>query len=244
LPAQTGRQGNGRRTINAVQRSAQHAAHSAHDALYPVYRAGERLADTIVQSIGLGAAIVGAGILMGIAFVFLPAFSIFSLAVYSAGLIAMLAFSLSYNRAHPGRCKEILRRLDHAAIFVMIAGTYTPFALLKIGGFWGYVLFAAVWAVAGVGVFMKLVWPRRFERLSIVLYLAQGWAVVGALGPLLHSVSTWALILLGIGGTLYTIGVVFHLWRNLPYQNAVWHGFVIAAAACHYAAIFDTVHIA
>lgn len=230
--------------INAVRRTAHRTAHSAHDALHPVYKAGERLADTIVQCIGLGAAIVGVAILMGIAFVFLPPYSILSLATYSVGLIAMLAFSLSYNRAHPGRLKEILRRLDHAAIFIMIAGTYTPFALLKIGAPWGHVLFATVWAVAGIGVVMKLAWPRRFERFSIILYLAQGWAVLVALDPLLQSVSTWALVLLCVGGSLYTIGVVFHLWRSLPYQNAVWHGCVVAAAACHYAAIFDTVHIA
>jgi hemolysin III len=169
----------------------------------------------------------------------LPALSVIPLGVYGAGLVAMFACSAGYHLIRKARAKEIFRRLDHAAIFVMIAGTYTPFALLNMGGAWGIGLLSAVWAIALIGVVMKLALPRIFERLSVPLYLAQGWAVLVAIKPLVAAVPTLALVLIGVGGVLYTIGVLFHLWDRLPYHNAIWHGFVLVAAGVHYAAILD-----
>jgi hemolysin III len=151
--------------------------------------------------------------------------------------MAMLLCSAVYNMARDGMFKRLLRRCDHAAIFVMIAGTYTPFSLEVIGGAWGRGLLIFVWTVAAAGVALKLLRPHRFERLSVVVYLMLGWCVLAALDPLLARISLWGLVLLFAGGVLYSLGVVFHLWTRLPFHNAIWHGFVLAAAGCHYAAI-------
>lgn len=166
-----------------------------------------------------------------------------SLGIYGFGLLAMLACSALYNLTTQVRLKALFRRFDHAAIFVMIAGTYTPFSLIVIGGGWGAALLAFVWTVALVGAVLKLRYPLRFEKLSVVAYLLLGWVILAALEPLLSSMSVAALILLITGGGLYSLGVVFHLWERLPYQNAIWHIFVLAAAACHYAAILVDVAI-
>jgi hemolysin III len=143
-------------------------------------------------------------------------------------------------RSH--RWRGYFRRLDHTAIFVMIAGSYTPFTLLKIGGIFGYALLFAVWGIAILGIILKLLFPpHRFERLTIALYLLQGWAIVVAFDPLLDSISARAITLLVLGGCLYTVGVVFHLWKKLKFHNTVWHGFVLVAAVCHFGAICDAV---
>ncbi len=164
-----------------------------------------------------------------------------SLLVYGCGLLAMLICSALYNASRNPKHRDLLRRLDHAAIFVMIAGTYTPFLAMKIDGIWSHWLLVYVWAVAGIGVVLKLIWVNRFARLSVALYLFLGWTIIVAVEPLLASVSPQAILLLVIGGILYSIGVVFHLWEQLPYQRAIWHGFVAAAAVCHYAAVLGEV---
>ena len=160
-----------------------------------------------------------------------------ALAVYALGLLGMTTCSLLYNLAREHRHRELLRRLDHAAIFVMIAGSYTPFLLLSIGGAWGWGMLGFVWTAALGGVTLKLGWPGRFEHASILAYLAMGWCILVATGPLLTAVSTAGLLLLGIGGLFYSVGVAFHLWRRLPGQNAIWHGCVLAGAICHFAAV-------
>ena len=168
-----------------------------------------------------------------------------SLGLYAFGLLAMLGCSALYNmtcHSKPRR-RALFRRFDHAAIFVMIAGTYTPFSLMVIGGGWGWALLGFVWTVALVGVAMKLIFPLRFEKLSVAVYLLLGWTVIFALQPLISSASLAGLVLLITGGGLYSLGVVFHLWERLPFQNAIWHVFVLAAAACHYAAILVDVAI-
>ena len=164
-----------------------------------------------------------------------------SLAVYCAGLLAMLGCSALYNIAGDGPRKALWRRLDHAAIFVMIAGTYTPFAAIAIGGGWGTGLLCFVWTVAAAGVVLKLLHPGWREPLSIAAYLLLGWTILVAIDRLVAAVSLPALLLLVAGGILYTVGVLFCQWDRLPYQKPIWHGFVLAAAACHYFAILDVV---
>ncbi|NIA71052.1 hemolysin III family protein [Pelagibius litoralis] len=209
--------------------------------VFPTYASAERRADAAVHVLGVGASLIAFPILILLALPQGSSLSILSLAVYGTGLIAVFACSAAYNMAKRPGWKEILRRLDHAAIFVMIAGTYTPFSLIVIGGGWGLALLAAVWVVALAGVALKLFLPRRFERAAIALYLAQGWAILAVVEPLVAALSTAALVLLVTGGGLYTLGVVSHLWRRLPYHNAIWHALVLAAAGCHYAAILEAV---
>jgi hemolysin III len=164
-----------------------------------------------------------------------------SLAVYGAGLLAMLGCSALYNIAGHGPFKALWRRLDHAAIFVMIAGTYTPFATIAIGGAWGTGLLVFVWTVAAAGVVLKLLHPKRLETLSIAAYLLLGWTILVAIDHLIAAVSVPAFVLLAAGGVLYSVGVLFHRWDRLPYNRAVWHGFVLTAAACQYFAVLDVV---
>ncbi len=199
--------------------------------------AAERRVDAVVLGLGLVAAIIGCIAVGAILPADMPLGAVVALGFYGAALVAMLAFALSYNMARGARARSILRRLDHAAIFLMIAGTYTPFALVAIGGNWGWTLIGFVWAGALAGMVLKLAWPHRFERASIVAYLVLGWAVLGAVPPLLEHVPTGALVLLGIGGLLYSAGVAFHVTRRMPFQNEAWHACVVAAAACHFAAV-------
>lgn len=205
---------------------------------------GERVVDGWVNSIGLAAGVVGFAILIGAAAPRSGFALKASLVVYGGALVAMLGCSALYNAKCESRRRDLFRRLDHAAIFVMIAATYTPFLTMKIGGLWGMGLLVYMWAVAGAGVAMKLLWLQRFERLSVVLYLFLGWTIVVAIDPLFSSVSLPAIMLLVIGGVLYSVGVVFYLWERLAYQQAIWHGFVIAAAGCHYAAVVGEVALA
>lgn len=209
--------------------------------LHPQYSRPEWLADAVIHVAGVIFALAACGVL---AIALLPsrdALLWLALGLYGIGLLAMLGCSALYNLLSPGPWKSLFRRFDHAAIFVMIAGTYTPFTLVAIGGAWGYGLLAFVWAVALCGVSMKLLWPRRFDRLSLAAYLLLGWSIVVAIDPLFAAVSTAGLVLLGAGGLLYSLGVVFHLWQRLPYQNAIWHAFVLAAAACHFTAVLGEV---
>ena len=170
----------------------------------------------------------------------LPAAIFVGLIVYSIGLVGMFAASAAYNLVSHVGVKEILRRLDHAAIFVMIAGSYTPFALV-VGGRTGHTLLAAVWAIAAVGIVIKLRYPRRFDKLSVLLYLSQGWIVLLALDSITAALSNRALSLLVAGGVVYTVGVAFHLMERLLFHNVIWHIFVLGGAACQFAAIRDAV---
>jgi hemolysin III len=221
--------------MSATQAIAPHLPHEPR-----AYTAAERLADGSIHILGVAASLVAATALM-IAALKLPAASILSLAVYGFGLVAVFACSAAYNLATEARLKAILRRFDHAAIYVKIAGTYTPFAMVKMGDAAGFALLGAVWAITAFGATAKLLWPGRLVRTSYVLYLAQGWAIVAAFGPFAASVSGRVLLLLVVGGSLYTLGVIFHLWERLPYHTAIWHAFVVAASACHFTAIVDAV---
>ncbi len=210
--------------------------------MFPEYSKYERIADNCIHVVGTSLSTAVTAGLMVMAALHLSTLHVAALGVYCFGMVSMFVSSSCYNMMHSHRWREYLRRIDHAAIFVMIAGSYTPFTLLKIGGLAGYGLLVAVWAVAISGVILKLSFPRRFGRLAVALYLAQGWAIVVALNPLLASVSARALTLLVLGG-LYSVGVIFHLWEKLKFHNAIWHGFVLVAAACHFGAVCDTVFL-
>jgi hemolysin III len=203
----------------------------------PGHGRGERIADAVVHALGVPAALAGCAALALAAPRPMGARAAVALGLYAAGLLAMLGFSALYNLAGEGRRKAVLRRLDHAAIFAMIAGTYTPVALLGIGGAWGWGLLAVVWTGAAGGAALKLLAPGRHEGASIVAYLLLGWAGLGALGPLLAALPPRDLALLAGGGLLYSLGVAAHLSTRLRYHDALWHALVLAAAACHYAVV-------
>ena len=201
------------------------------------HRALELLVDRQIHRVGLVAAGFAAAWLVVAAAASGSASIIFPVLIYAAGLLAMLGCSAAYSlEADPLR-REWLRRLDHAAIFLMIAGTYTPFTMTKLSGNWSTAMTAGIWTIACAGIAIKLFNSRRFERASLAFYLGLGWVGLIALHPLAAALDLKTLVLLGIGGMLYTLGVIFHLWRSLSFQTAVWHGFVLSAAGCHYAAV-------
>ena len=204
---------------------------------YPRYRRAEIAADAVIHALGVGFALIGGPILIGLVAAEGEAWPIVAISIYVATLIAMFTASAGYNLIPIESWKGWLRRLDHSTIYLKIAGAYTPFAAISIGGFVGKALLATVWAVALLGLALKLLYPRRFEILSIVLYLALGWAAVFVAGDVARSVDSMALILVLIAGGLYSVGVIFHLWERLPFQNAIWHLMVLSATAVLYAAM-------
>jgi hemolysin III len=208
------------------------------------YQASELAADRIIHMVGTLAGAVGSAILVGIAAAVAvrPIFS--ASLIYSVCLVAMLGCSAAYHLASNTSRREILRQLDHAAIFLMIAGTYTPFTMCRLHGAWAIGMTAAIWTGAVTGAVMKLICPHRVEQVSTVAYLALGWIILVGMRPLLSSVDVETAVLIGIGGVLYSVGTGFYLWRALPFRNAIWHSFVLVAASCHYAAVLHGVVLA
>ena len=207
---------------------------------FPAYTRLERIADACVHAASIGFSIGATVFLLAFVAWKLPAADVAGLIVYCIGLTGMFAASAAYNLATHGKLKEVLRRLDHSAIFVMIAGSYTPFAI-AVGGGTGGALLAVVWAIAVFGAALKVGCPRRYDKLTILLYLAQGWLVVFALESLTAALPSNALWPLVIGGIVYTAGVPFHMWEKLPYHNAIWHLFVLGGAACQFFAVMGAV---
>jgi hemolysin III len=205
------------------------------------YTQTERRIDGVVHALGVVLSVVAVAVLMHRVIHTGNARSILAALVYGAGLIAMLWLSAAYHLVTHPDWKVRFRQYDHAAIFLMIAGTYTPIALIAIGGPMGYGLLTLVWLVALGGMMLKLLRPRQLDRISVMLYLALGWLCLPAMGLMIAALPTSALVLLVVGGLLYTVGVAFHLWESLPYHNAVWHGFVLVAASCHFLVVLKVV---
>ena len=201
----------------------------------------ELAADCIIHIVGIAAGSIGGATLVALIAVRGNWLELGALLIYAIGMIAMFCCSAAYNLARNSPWRMALRRCDHAAIFVMIAGTYTPFTLLRLDGAWSWSLTTAVWAIAGIGVIVKLCRGCDLRYASAAPYLLLGWIGIIAIDPLFQSLGWHTLGLIGIGGLLYMVGVVFHVWERLPFQNAIWHGFVLAAAAVHYAAVFNGV---
>ncbi|MEL6266926.1 MAG: hemolysin III family protein [Pseudomonadota bacterium] len=201
------------------------------------YSRGELIADATVHVAGVLAAAIAVPILVVLAAVWHGSGGVMgAAAVYGTSMMAMLAFSALYNMIERPSLKPLLRRLDHGAIYVKIAGTYTPFAVLA-GGSAGVPILAAIWSAAAAGLLIVWTTPRGHKWMSLILYLAMGWAVAVMGGPMLAAMSDTAIGLIVAGGLLYTVGVVFHLWNRLRYQNAIWHAHVLVATVLFYIAV-------
>lgn len=205
------------------------------------YDPHEILADGIVHLLGIVLSVVAALVLLGLTAVYANSAQMVSVAIYAAGLVAMLTISASYNLWPVSPAKWLLRSVDHSAIFVLIAATYTPFLAQIHDRFIGWALLIGVWSVAAFGIGLKILMPGRFEKLSIGLYLALGWSGVVAYDSLSSSLPSTTMWFIVVGGLLYSFGVIFHAWQRLRFQNAIWHSFVLLAAACHYTAVLDLV---
>jgi len=196
------------------------------------YDRAEIIADGAVHAIGVSLGLIGAVTIVVMA-VKIERINLAPILVYVIGLVTMLAFSAAYNMWPVSPVKWVLRRFDHSAVYLLIAGTYTPFlAQMKSAS-----LGIGVWLSAAVGMALKLALPGRFDRLAIILCLLLGWSGVIAYDSLASAIPSSSLWLLAIGGVLYSLGTLFHVWQRLRFQNAIWHFFVLLAAGCHYSAV-------
>lgn len=197
----------------------------------------EELANTLSHGVGLLCALVAAPILIIGALRSGSAANIVGSSVFGATLVLLYLSSTWYHATPASRLKDRLRRLDHSAIYLLIAGTYTPFTLGVLAGAWGWTLFGLVWGAAAIGVCAKLGVGIRHPRLSTILYLVMGWSALIVIRPLLQSLPAAGIGWLVAGGLSYTGGVVFYVARRLPYNHLVWHLFVMAGSTCHFFAV-------
>jgi hemolysin III len=205
------------------------------------YSHGELVADGAVHAAALVAGVIGFSVLFQKVAMHGALGDGLAMAIYAAGFFLLFGFSCAYNMAPQSPTKALLRRLDHASIYLMIGGTYT--ALLSQAGasFWVFALGAFVWTAALCGASVKLFLPGRLDRFAVRLYLALGWSAIVALKPLAASLPPNTLAFVFAGGALYSVGIPFHLWESLKFQNAIWHACVAAAAACQFAGVLQAV---
>ncbi|MEM8627000.1 MAG: hemolysin III family protein [Pseudomonadota bacterium] len=205
--------------------------------MYPDYTPHERFLDSCVHVVGLSLAITAVIALHATATPWLPFSAGVCLVIYSITLITMLGCSAAYHMVPWRAWRDRMRRFDQAAIFLKIAGTYTPFAAVKMTGYTGTGLLLIVWVVAIAGATAKMTLGKRWDHISLWLYLALGWAGILFIQSLVSSIPLSASVLLGVGGIAYTVGTIFYTWEDLPYQNAIWHMFVLIGTASHFAAV-------
>jgi hemolysin III len=228
-------------TIFQLKQLASTSIHAATGAIRWNYDRVELIADGVVHAIGILFGIIAATVLIVLTAVYASALDIVAVSIYVAGLLSMLVLSATYNLWPVSRTKWVLRRFDHSAIYVLIAATYTPFIMELRDSVMALALLIGVWCVAIFGIVLKLRWPGRFDRVAVGLYLALGWSGAMLYDSVVGTLPKLALWLVLAGGALYSLGVIFHAWRRLRFQNAIWHGFVLAGAACHYTAVLDLV---
>jgi hemolysin III len=228
-------------TIFRLKQLASTSAHAVAGAVRWNYDRAELIADGIVHGIGVFGGLVAATVLIVLAAVYATPVEVAAVSVYVAGLLAMLVLSATYNLWPISRAKWVLRRFDHSAIYALIAATYTPFIMQVKDSIFAVALLIGVWCVAVIGIVLKLVLPGRFDRVSVGLYLAMGWSGLMLYDAVVSALPTMALWLVVAGGALYSLGVIFHAWQRLRFQNAIWHCFVLLGAACHYTAVLDLV---
>ncbi len=188
---------------------------------------------------GAGAALGAGGLAVLVVLAALrgDAWHVASCAIYGATLVLLFTSSTLYHSFRAPRVKHVFRVIDHASIYLLIAGTYTPFLLVSLRGSWGWSLFAVVWGLALAGIAFQIFFVDRFRLAQTLIYLGMGWLAVVATRPLLARVPAGGLVWLLAGGLFYTLGAVFYLWKKLPYHHGIWHLFVLAGSVCHYFAI-------
>lgn len=204
----------------------------------------ERLADKWVHLVGLALALVGGVVLFASSLVAGGPGRAVAVALYALCLVSMLAASTAYNLSHVCKARPLLRRMDEAAIFLMIAGSYTPFTTQRFEGHWAVTMTALVWAVALAGVAGKLLLPPLNDKIWAAVYAAFGWLALIMIEPLISGVGALGLLWLAAGGLIYTVGVLFFLNQRLRFRRAVWHAFVVVAATVHYGAVLTLVGLA
>lgn len=212
-----------------MQQELQHFSH---------YSFGEEVANAVTHGIGALLSIAALALMVTFAALNGDAWTVTSVSIYGATLIVLYTSSTLYHGITIPSVKHHLQKLDHATIFLLIAGTYTPFTLVSLRGPWGWSLFGIVWGIAVFGVVLELGWTHLSRKISTALYLGLGWIVLIAIGPMLDSVEPGGLILLLLGGVSYSLGVVFYVWKSMSYHHAIWHLFVMLGSLLHFFSVF------
>ena len=205
------------------------------------YSPGEEIANSITHGIGVILAIAALGVLVAFSSLYGNVWHIVSVCVYGTTLILLYTASTLYHSIQHQRAKSILQTLDHSAIFLLIAGTYTPFTLVSLRGPWGWSLFGVIWGLAIMGMLFQLSKQKHWRTASIILYIGMGWAVIVAIKPLIANVATGGIVFLVLGGVAYTSGLLVYRRKQLKYHHAVWHLFVLTGSILHFVAILKYV---
>ncbi|MBW7863553.1 MAG: hemolysin III family protein [Candidatus Hydrogenedens sp.] len=198
------------------------------------YSLREEIANALTHGIGALLSLIGLVVMVLLAVWSGDPWKIVSASVFGGSMIALYLASTLYHAVPVPKLKHFFRKLDHSAIYLLIAGTYTPFLLVSMRGAWGWSLFGVLWGVAVVGCAFKAFFVGKWDKLSTALYLAMGWAVLVALKPAIEAVPVGGMVLMALGGLAYSVGVFFYVSDRIPFNHAIWHGFVLAGTAFHY----------
>ena len=197
----------------------------------------EEVANSVTHGVGLALSVIGLAVLIVFACLYGSALHIISCSIYGATLVLLYTASTLYHSFRSPRLKHIFKIIDHCSIYLLIAGTYTPFTLVMLRGGWGWSLFAVVWMLSFVGIIFKLFFVNRFMILSTIVYVLMGWLAIVAIKPMLVMIPSGCILWLLAGGLFYTVGVLFFAWHKIPYNHAIWHLFVVAGSVCHFFAV-------
>ena len=198
----------------------------------------EELVNAVLHGIGLGMAIAATGVLVVMANLYGSAGHIISYSIYGSTLIILYLASTLYHSFPRGKVKDIFRIIDHSAIYLLIAGTYTPISLVALEGLWSQTIFITVWIIAIIGIGINIFWFEKVKKLSLVLYLAMGWLSILVIRDLITNLPTSSLIFLLIGGLFYTVGTIFYARKSIKYNHAIWHIFVLGGSIFHFFTVF------
>lgn len=202
------------------------------------YSLNEEIANTITHGVGAALSVAALAILVTFAGLFGDVWRVVSFSIYGATLFLLYLFSTLYHGIQHPRAKEILRVLDHSAVFLLIAGTYTPFTLVTLRGPWGWTIFGLIWGLALAGIVLNAIFMKKLNWLFVILYVLMGWIVVIAFKPLVALMPFGGIVWMAIGGVTYTLGVAFYAIKKIPFNHAIWHLFVLGGSICHFFGIF------
>ncbi|MCA9973508.1 MAG: hemolysin III family protein [Anaerolineales bacterium] len=205
------------------------------------YTLGEEIANGVTHGLGALLSVAGLVVLVVLAAMYGTVWHVVSYSVYGASLIILYLASTLYHSVQVPRLRPFLRIIDHSAIFVLIAGTYTPFLLVALRGPWGWTLFGVVWGIAVLGIVFKVFFIGKMEVAATIAYVAMGWMCMLVFKQLMAVMPSYGLTWLVAGGVVYTVGVLFYAWKKLPYGHAVWHLFVLGGSVCHFFAVHSLV---
>lgn len=195
---------------------------------------GEEIGNAISHGVGLGLSIAALVILIYVGVKYGDSRYVISYSIYGSSLVVLYLASTLYHSVPEGKVKDLFKILDHSAIFLLIAGTYTPITLIALRGRLGTTLFIIVWTIAFLGIVFKMFFSKKYKKISTLMYLLMGWLIIFAIKPLLTNLNTISTIFLVSGGIVYSLGTIFYLWKKLKFNHLIWHFFVLGGSVCHF----------